>query len=104
MWAPDRWTCCVSGFGLDFLVPARWYSLLRAARGAVCRVACVLAMFLCSSLADAAQEATFSTRQLTPETALKAAQGALTRCRAGGYQVGVAIVDRGGVLQVLLRD
>jgi uncharacterized protein GlcG (DUF336 family) len=41
---------------------------------------------------------------LTPETALKAAQAALARCRSDGYQVAVAIVDRSGNLQVLLRD
>ena len=51
-----------------------------------------------------AQEATYGVRLLTPETALKAAQGALAKCRADGYQVTVAVVDRSGVLQVLLRD
>jgi uncharacterized protein GlcG (DUF336 family) len=51
-----------------------------------------------------AQEPTYGVRLLTPETALKAAQGALTKCRADGYQVTVAVVDRSGVLQVLLRD
>ncbi len=51
-----------------------------------------------------AQDATFSIRVLTPETALKAAQAALARCRAGGFQVAVAVVDRMGVTQVMLRD
>jgi uncharacterized protein GlcG (DUF336 family) len=51
-----------------------------------------------------AQEATYGVRLLTPETALQAAQGALAKCRADGYQVTVAVVDRSGVLQVLLRD
>ena len=51
-----------------------------------------------------AAEPTFSTKSLTPETALKAAQAALAKCRADGYQVAVAIVDRGGLTQVLLRD
>jgi uncharacterized protein GlcG (DUF336 family) len=41
---------------------------------------------------------------LTPDTALKAAQAALARCRANGFQVAVAVVDRMGVPQVLLRD
>jgi uncharacterized protein GlcG (DUF336 family) len=49
-------------------------------------------------------EGTFSVRILTPETALKAAQAALAKCRAGGYQATVAVVDRMGVVQVLLRD
>jgi uncharacterized protein GlcG (DUF336 family) len=51
-----------------------------------------------------AQEKTHSVRFLTPETALKAAQAALAKCRAGGFQATVAVVDRMGVLQVLLRD
>lgn len=51
-----------------------------------------------------AQEATFTTRSLTVETALRAAQAALASCRKAGYQVGVAVTDRSGVLQVYLRD
>jgi uncharacterized protein GlcG (DUF336 family) len=49
-------------------------------------------------------EATFTVKVLTPETALKAAQAALQKCRDSGYQAAVAVVDRMGVLQVLLRD
>lgn len=52
----------------------------------------------------AAAAATFTVKLLTPETALAAAQAALAFCRKGGYQVAVAVVDRSGVLQVLLRD
>lgn len=52
----------------------------------------------------AATAATFTVKLLTPETALAAAQAALAFCRQGGYQVTVAVVDRSGVLQVLLRD
>ena len=51
-----------------------------------------------------AQEAMYTVRMMTPETALKAAQAALKRCRDDGYQVSVAVVDRGGVTQVVLRD
>ena len=51
-----------------------------------------------------AQDATYSTRLMTPETALKAAQAAMKKCRDSGYQVAVAVVDRGGITQVLLRD
>ncbi|HXN14795.1 MAG TPA: heme-binding protein, partial [Usitatibacter sp.] len=52
----------------------------------------------------ASDGATFTVRSLTPETALKAAQGALAKCRDNGYQVAVAVVDREGLTQVLLRD
>jgi uncharacterized protein GlcG (DUF336 family) len=55
-------------------------------------------------LAAQAADATFTLRVLTPETALKAAQAALKKCRDGGFQVTVAVVDRMGVVQVLLRD
>lgn len=51
-----------------------------------------------------ASQATYSVRQLTPETALKAVSAALAECRKRGYQVAVAAVDRGGVTQALLRD
>lgn len=51
-----------------------------------------------------AQEAVFQTKTLTPEAALKAAQVALDSCRKQGYQVAVAVTDRNGLVQVLLRD
>jgi uncharacterized protein GlcG (DUF336 family) len=55
-------------------------------------------------LAQAEDAPTYATRNLTPETALKAAQAALKKCRDSGWQVAVAVVDRGGVVQVMLRD
>ena len=51
-----------------------------------------------------AQEAVFQTKSLTLETALVAARAALESCRKQGYQVGVAVVDRAGLTQVMLRD
>jgi uncharacterized protein GlcG (DUF336 family) len=51
-----------------------------------------------------AQDAVFSTKSLTPETALTAARAALETCRKQGFQVAVVVVDRSGVAQVLLRD
>jgi uncharacterized protein GlcG (DUF336 family) len=51
-----------------------------------------------------AQEATFTIKQLTPETALKLAQATLEACRKEGFQVAVAVTDRSGIAQVLLRD
>jgi len=50
------------------------------------------------------QDVTYTTKALTPETALKAAQAALKKCRDDGFQVAVAIVDRSGITQVMLRD
>jgi len=51
-----------------------------------------------------AQEAVFTVKSLTPETALQAAKAALESCRKNGFQVAVAVVDRAGHTQVLLRD
>ena len=62
------------------------------------------AIALVWATAAQAADATFAVRLLTPETALKAAAAALKRCRDSGYQVAVAVVDRMGVVQVLLRD
>ena len=45
-----------------------------------------------------------STRSLSVEYADQAAWAALKDCRKRGYSVAVAVVDRGGNLQALLRD
>jgi uncharacterized protein GlcG (DUF336 family) len=64
------------------------------------------AWLLLAALASSAhaQDATYAVRLLSPETALKAAQAALKSCRERGFQAAVAVVDRMGVVQVLLRD
>ncbi len=67
------------------------------------RLALVLALATGPALA-ADPAATFTLRVLTPETALKAAQAALAKCRADGYQVSVAVVDRSGLVQTVIRD
>lgn len=46
----------------------------------------------------------YSFKSLSVEAASKAAWGALKECRKKGYSVAVAVVDRGGNLQALLRD
>ena len=66
-------------------------------------VACLsLATF--GGLAQADEHALFTTKSLTPETALKAVNAAMTHCRKNGYQVTVAVVDRMGNMQAMLRD
>jgi uncharacterized protein GlcG (DUF336 family) len=60
-------------------------------------------LFALSPLAAQAQ-GTHTIKLLTPDTALKAAQAALKKCRDSGFQVAVAVVDRMGVAQVMLRD
>jgi uncharacterized protein GlcG (DUF336 family) len=48
--------------------------------------------------------ATHTVRVLTPEAAQKAVNAAMAECRRQGFQVAVAVVDRSGVTQALLRD
>jgi uncharacterized protein GlcG (DUF336 family) len=57
-----------------------------------------------SALPAAAQSGTHAVRVLTPETAVKATQAALQSCRQSGFQVAVAVVDRFGVVQAMVRD
>jgi uncharacterized protein GlcG (DUF336 family) len=70
------------------------------------RIVQLALLSVCSMLMASghAQEALFQTKSMTPETAQQAARTALETCRKNGYQVAVAVVDRSGVLQVLLRD
>ncbi len=64
-----------------------------------------LAILLAASQLPArAADASYTIRLMTPETALKAALAGLKKCRDGGYQVAVAVVDRTGQTQVVLRD
>jgi uncharacterized protein GlcG (DUF336 family) len=43
-------------------------------------------------------------KSLKPEVALYVAQATMAACRQNSYQVSVAIADRSGTIQVLLRD
>ncbi len=54
--------------------------------------------------ADDNPPSTYSFRSLSVEAASKAAWGAIIECRKKGYSVAVAVVDRGGNTQALLRD
>jgi uncharacterized protein GlcG (DUF336 family) len=51
-----------------------------------------------------AQDGLISYKSLSPDLALDLARAALSACRERGFQVAVAVVDRFGVTQVLLRD
>ena len=53
---------------------------------------------------QADEHALFTTQNLTPEIALKAASAALETCRAEGFQVAVVVTDRSGLPQVMIRD
>ncbi|KAA0072618.1 heme-binding protein [Tardiphaga sp. P9-11] len=64
----------------------------------------VAAMSLLASSAARAEEAVVSYKSIGLELALDAARAALKDCQKRGYQVAVAVVDRFGTPQVLLRD
>ena len=58
----------------------------------------------CSLQPAVAADADFTIRLMTPETALKAALAGQAACRKAGFQVTIAVVDRTGQVQVVLRD
>jgi len=67
----------------------------------------VLASISTGTLADSDSDkipTTYSFNSLSLEFAAKAAWGALKECRKQGYSIAVAVVDRGGNIQALLRD
>lgn len=50
------------------------------------------------------QPLTVALQRLSLETTTKIAQGAIAACREKGIQISVAVVDRDGTLQTLMRD
>ncbi len=64
----------------------------------------LLAAGFVAGAAQAQGSGTFTVRALAPETAMKAVTAALGECRKRGFQVAVAVVDRGGTVQALVRD
>lgn len=61
-----------------------------------------VALFLTAPVC--AQDALVTYKSLSPELALDLARAAQAECRKRGYQAAVAVVDRFGVTQVMLRD
>lgn len=66
--------------------------------------AAVSAVLLLSPAISAEESAIATYKSLTPESALEVARNALEQCRKDGFQIAVSVVDRGGNLQVTLRD
>ncbi len=69
-------------------------------------VAALAALMLAASAAApaAAQDDTVMYKSMAPDVALDLARAALEDCRKRGFQVAVAVVDRFGITQVMLRD
>ena len=68
------------------------------------RIAAVALATLALGTAPARAEDFSTFRVMSPGLALDLAQAALADCRRRGFQVAVAVVDRFGVVQVVLRD
>jgi uncharacterized protein GlcG (DUF336 family) len=63
-----------------------------------------LACLACTTAWAQSGPATHTLRLLTPEAAQKVVNAALQECRKQGFQVAVAVVDRSGVAQAMVRD
>ena len=64
----------------------------------------LIVLLLLLTTSAGAQDALVTYKSLSPEVAADLARAALASCRERGFQVAVAVVDRFGVTQVLLRD
>ena len=67
-------------------------------------LAAVVATSGAAGEAKADEDALVAFEVLTPELASELATNTLLACREEGFQVGVAVVDRFGVLQAFVRD
>ena len=63
-----------------------------------------LLAFPCGWCAADNSPSTYTFKSVSVEAASKAVWGAISACRKKGYSVAVAVVDRGGNTQALLRD
>lgn len=64
----------------------------------------MVALALTVVMPASAEQGLIDFKVLSPATALELARASLADCRKRGYQVAVAVVDRFGVTQVVLRD
>ncbi|MGC1896813.1 MAG: heme-binding protein [Pseudolabrys sp.] len=65
---------------------------------------CSAGRFTLISISARAPESLVTYKSLSTELALDLARAALADCQRRGYQVAVAVVDRFGITQVMLRD
>lgn len=68
------------------------------------KVICLCIASLSAATTPAQEEALATFKAMKPALALELAQATLKACRAAGFQVAVAVVDRTGIVQVILRD
>jgi uncharacterized protein GlcG (DUF336 family) len=68
------------------------------------KIVSALAVALLLAAPARAQDALVTYKSLSPDLALDLARASLAECRKRGYQAAVAVTDRFGVPQVMLRD
>ncbi len=67
-------------------------------------LSCLFFTLLLPTASAEEQPLTINIKRLSMETALRMAQAAIAQCRKEGVQIAVTVVDRGGHIQVVLRD
>jgi len=72
--------------------------------GRLLATASLLVALVAPAQAQAQEGALITFKTLNLEAATQLAQAALADCRKRGFQVAVSVVDRGGNVQVMLRD
>jgi len=77
---------------------------VKKVRHLVLAPALALTVLAGGTAASAQEEALVTFQVMKPEIAVKLAQAAMESCRGKGAQVAVAVVDRFGNLQMMLRD
>jgi uncharacterized protein GlcG (DUF336 family) len=68
------------------------------------KMICLCAVSLYAASTPAEEEALTTFKAMKPALALELAQATLKACRAADFQIAVAVTDRLGVVQVILRD
>jgi uncharacterized protein GlcG (DUF336 family) len=68
------------------------------------RLAIAVCLTAFATVSASAQDALVTYKAMSPEVALDLARASLASCQKSGFQVAVAVVDRFGVTQVMLRD
>ena len=67
-------------------------------------ISVLVALLIAGSAPVAVPQGTFSQKELSADLALSIAQSALEKCRADGYRITIAIIDRNNMLKAFVRD